>query len=308
MDQLFCTVCGHRLGSGDLFCTACGAQVARSATAAPGTAAATPEPTRPVPVAPMEATAVRPRVEPLAAPVPGARRSRPRRSRARFWGGVAAAAVVVGAVSYGLGTLARGGGHAPTAGPTGTATTPAASGTAGPTSSPKPSVDPHAMAQARALHTLITQSATDKQRIATAADQLQRCDGLGQAIETFQDAAASRDRLVEQAAGLQVGLLPGGGAAIADLSSALRAAAAADRAYVAWGESRHQVRVRIHRQHGKGHGPGPRFREACRGGAKLKARAVRLSVASHGAKQETATAWNLVAAQFGLPTVTWTEL
>ena len=177
------------------------------------------------------------------------------------------------------------------------------------------------MAQAKALYALISQSASDKQRIAVAAGQLQRCENIPQAIQTFEEAAESRDRLVARAAQLQIGLLPGGGAAIADLSAAARAAAAADRAYVAWGQARHLVRIKLPQHlkgtsrrlsagngHNKTHRPRPRFREVCRGGAELEAKAVRLSTASHGAKQETATAWNLVAAQFGLPTITWTKL
>lgn len=292
-----------------MFCTACGAQVA-------------PLPEKPVHVSPVEATAVRHAPVPPAAPVRTPGRPR-RRSRSAFWACVAAAAVVVGAASYALGTAAvQDDGNATVGSPVSTAPGLNETAPASPKPSAKVSLDPQAMAQARALHTLISQSATDKQRIAAAAGQLQRCDHLPQAIQTFEDAAASRDRLVDQAGGLQVGLLPGGGAAIAHFSAALRAAADADRAYVEWGESRHKVRIKVpappaphgkHGQparHGKGHGHDakPTFREVCRGQADLEAKAVRLSAASHGAKQETATAWNLVAAQFGLPTVTWTEL
>lgn len=305
MDQSFCTTCGHRLEAGDLFCTACGAQVAPSAGAAEPLERAEEE-------SPAERTAVR-EIHPVPTPVqPTAAHTYPRhdnhrgsagRSRARFWGWIVAAAIAVGAVSYGLGTLVDEDTGGPTAGSTGSAD-PRIGGAPSHKPTPKVAADPQAIAQAKALYVLISRSASDKQRIAVAAGQLQRCDHIDQAIQTFADAAGSRDRLVEQAAGLQVGLLPGGGAAIADLSAAARAAGDADRAYVAWGESRHLVRVRIP-HHGK---HGPRFREACRGGAALEARAVRLSTASHGAKQETATAWNLVAAQFGLPTITWTEL
>lgn len=218
------------------------------------------------------------------------------------------AALFVAAISYGLGSLAEHAGR-PEASSTGR-TEPTSDSTPRRSPSAKASVDPQAMAQARALYTLISQSATDKQRIATAAGQLQRCDHVAQAIETFQDAAASRDRLVEQAASLDVGLLPGGGAAIADLSAALRAAAEADRAYVAWGETRHEVTVEVGPPPGHGHGNKHKqeHRQVCRGGPELEAQAVRLSAASHGAKQETARAWNIVAAQFGLPTITWSEL
>jgi hypothetical protein len=293
-----------------MFCTACGARVASSVPSTDATVVR-PVPEQPVHVSPVEATAVRHAPVPPAAPArTPVRRTR---SRAAFWGWVAAAAVVVGAASYALGTAAVQDDGDTTNGATGS-TAPALNDTTGSPKSPKPSIDPQAMAQARALHTLIAQSATDKQRIATAAAQLQRCDHVQQAIQTFEDAAASRDHLVDQAAGLDVGLLPGGGAAVSHFSAALRAAAEADRAYVAWGESRHNVRIKVPAPHPKGkgkrhgHKAKPTYREVCRGGDALEAKAVQLSTASHGAKQETATAWNVVAAQFGLPTVTWTEL
>lgn len=294
MDQLFCTACGHHLGSDDLFCTACGARV----TAAEAQ----------VPVAD-DATAVR-----RAVPAQPVRR---KRSRARFWGWVAAAAVVVGAASYGLGTVADGSDERPTAGAT--RSTGAGSGTEGSTTSapttgpasPAASLDPQALAQARALHTLIAHSATDKQRIAAAAAQLRDCRHLQQAIQTFEDAADSRDRLVDQAAGLQVGLLPGGGAAVASFSQAERAAADADRAYVAYGQARHKVRREVHEHGHHGHGDRhghPQVEVSCRGGTDELHEAVRLSSASHAPKQATAQAWNIVAAQFGLSRVTWSSL
>jgi hypothetical protein len=211
---------------------------------------------------------------------------------------VAAAAVVVGAVSYGLGTLATGDDDrhptAASSADTDDPTTEAASGS----SSPRASRDPQALAQARALHTLIAHSATDKQRIAAAAAELQGCRHVEQAIQTFQDAAASRDRLVDQAAELQVGLLPGGGSAVAHFSQAERAAADADRAYVSYGQARHKVRHKAHHH----------VHVSCRGGKDELRQAVRLSSASHAPKQATAQAWNVIAAQFRLPKVTWTSL
>lgn len=316
MDQLFCTACGHRIDAGDHFCTACGAQVVSSGSAATRPIAAVPTTSSSAPPV-SDPTMVHP--APMAFPAsashtsvqPHAGRGRTR-SRVRFWGWVAAAALFVAAVSYGIGTVTEHSDRSTASGTGGGGATAAPSPRRSP--SAKASADPQAVAQARALHTLIAQSATDKQRIATAAAQLQACDHVAQAIETFQDAAASRDRLVDQAAGLEVGLLPGGGAAIADLGSALRAAAQADRAYVAWGETRHKVTVTVPgsgKAHGKGHGKKrrpPQHRRVCRGDAELEANAVRLSTASHGAKQESARAWNIVAAQFGLPTISWTDL
>ena len=186
-----------------------------------------------------------------------------------------------------------------------------ASALAGPTSSAgasspsqKPTTgtatDPEALAQARALHTLIDHSAADKHRIAVAASQLQTCRHLKQGIHAFEDAAASRDQLVDEASGLQVGLLPGGGAAIASFSKALRASADADRAYVAYGQKRHKVPAGKRRHH--------RQPMKCTGGKKLLQQAVRLSSASHAAKQRTAKEWNLIATQFKLPKVVWTSL
>jgi uncharacterized protein with beta-barrel porin domain len=206
------------------------------------------------------------------------------------------AAVVVAATSYGLGTLETrtgehriGDRHAVTS--LDAVRSPGA-GNHSPRADPSvsPSIAPQALAQARALRALLVHSAADKQAIAGAVAQLTSCRHLAAGVATFEDAAQSSDRLLERAAELPVGLLPGGGAAIASFSQALRAAAEADRAYVAWGQARHKV----HHQ--------------CRGGQALRLQAVRLSSASHDPKQRTAAAWNLIATQLGLPTISWTIL
>lgn len=223
MDQHFCTSCGHRVGSGDLFCTACGTRVPADAQAPDQpeqsleSTAVRPSVLDQMMTQPVDATAVRRAVPPT--------RPRKRRSRARFWGWVAAAAVLVAAVSYGLGTMADGGDTPVATAPGSSASTGASTG-ASQTGQPSPSAsaaDPQALAQAKALHILLGRSAADKQKIAVAASELETCRHLPQAVQTFEEAAASRDRLVEQVADLQVGLLPGGGAAVASFSDALRA-------------------------------------------------------------------------------------
>ena len=216
--------------------------------------------------------------------------------------------MLVAVVSFGLGVLTNDdddNGHG--AGQAGRGGAAVGSGTTGgedsagqhPTTGTSP--DPQALAQAQALHTLIDHSAADKHRIAVAAAQLQSCRHVKQGIHAFEEAADSRDQLVDDAAGLQVGLLPDGGAAIASFSEALRASADADRAYVAYGQKRHQVASGKRRHH---HRP----RMTCTGGRNLLQTAVRLSSASHSAKQQTAKEWNLIAAQFKLPKVAWTSL
>lgn len=292
MDQHFCTSCGHRVGSGDLFCTACGTRVPADAQAPDQpeqsleSTAVRPSVLDQMMTQPVDATAVRRAVPPT--------RPRKRRSRARFWGWVAAAAVLVAAVSYGLGTMADGGDDTPVATAPGSSASTGASTGASQTGQPSPSAsaaDPQALAQAKALHILLGRSAADKQKIAVAASELETCRHLPQAVQTFEEAAASRDRLVEQVADLQVGLLPGGGAAVASFSDALRASADADRAYVAWGQARHKGR-----------------HHTCKGGKLLQRAAVRLSSASHAPKQQAAQAWNVIATQFGLSKITWNSL
>lgn len=212
--------------------------------------------------------------------------------------------MLVAVVSFALGTLVNHGddGDAGRAANGSAQSAPTASGGTSPTETPTtgPSRDPQAVAQARALHSLIDHSAADKHRIAVAAAQLQSCSHVRQGVQAFEDAATSRDQLVNDAADLQVGLLPGGGAAIASFSKALRASAAADRAYVAYGQKRHKVPSGKRRHH---HQP-----MKCTGGKNLERRAVQLSAASHAAKQQTAKEWNLIADQFKLPKVVWTSL
>ncbi|WGL51581.1 zinc ribbon domain-containing protein [Nocardioides sp. BP30] len=294
MDQHFCTACGHRLGPGDNFCTGCGTPASTAAAdESPERTAVRPSMLDQLMAQPADDTAVR-------RPLPPAGRPPRRRSRGRFWGWVAVAAVLVAAVSYGLGTLAAGrdgddrrsttGTGAGTGTATGAATdAPGTSASADPSSGA--SIDPQALAQARALRALLGRSAADKQKIAVAAGELETCRHLHQAVQTFEEAASSRDRLVTQVADLRVGLLPGGGAAVASFTDALRAAADADRAYVRWGEARHKGR-----------------HHTCRGGGSLRSAAVRSSSASHAPKQQTAQAWNVIAAQFGLARISWTSL
>ena len=276
MDPLYCTACGHELRPGDLFCTACGVPAEASAGPATGPAAG-------------------------AAPLPAPRAGRPVRSGRRRAAGwvvavVAALTVVTGAYALGTATAGHTTGSVSAQPPTGGGPTAGATdgdpgdGATGPSGTASPSVSPAALAQARALHDLLTHSAADKKAIAVAASQLQGCRHLPRAIRAFQSAAASRQRLVTKAAGLQIGLLPGGGEAVASLSQALRAAADADDAYVAWGQARHRVG------------------SSCRGGKALRAQAVQLSAASHAPKQAAADAWNVIAAQTGLPAITWTSL
>jgi hypothetical protein len=199
---------------------------------------------------------------------------------------------VVAAASFGLGLLTtHHGGEQPGATPPSSPTTPTGKPTMSPTVSAAP--DPAALAQAGALRKLLTDSADDKRAIAAAAAQLNGCAHLNRAVQAFADAARSRDTLVTRANALQIGLLPGGGQAVASLTRALRASARADQAYVAWGRS-------LHRGHGKHH--------RCRGDDALHARATRLSSKSHAPKQAAADAWNVIAAQFGLATIHWSSL
>jgi hypothetical protein len=199
---------------------------------------------------------------------------------------------MVAAASFGLGLLTTHGGdsHSVSA-PSIAATGPTGKPTVSPTVSAAP--DPAALAQADALRALLADSAADKRAIAAAAAQLNGCAHLNRAVQAFTEAAHSRGALVARAHDLQIGLLPGGGQAVASLARALQASARADRAYVDWGRS-------LHRGHGKHH--------RCRGDDALHARATRLSSASHAPKQDAAEAWNVIAAQFGLPTIHWSSL
>lgn len=266
MGERFCTTCGHQLQVGDRFCTACG-------------------------------TAVSPAVpSPVAAVPPGPRVSSPAKRRRRGAGWwltfLIPAALVVAAASFGLGLLTTHHDDRPSvSAPPVTPSTSPGKPTTSPTVSAAP--DPAALAQAAALRKLLTDSADDKRAIAAAAAQLNGCAHLKRAVQAFADAAHSRSVLVTRANALQIGLLPGGGQAVASLTRALRASARADQAYVDWGRS-------LHRGHGKHH--------RCRGDDALRARATRLSSKSHAPKQATADAWNIIAAQFGLPSIHWSSL
>lgn len=271
MGERFCTACGHQLQVGDRFCTACGMAVS-SAVLAPAAATPPPAPVAAVPAA-----------------VPAAVR---RRRGAGWWLAVLIPlALVVAAASFALGLLTTHRDDRQSASAPPASSAPADTPTVSPTVSAAP--DPAALTQAGALRRLLTDSADDKRAIAAAAAQLNGCAHLNRAVRAFTDAAHSRDVLVARARDLQIGLLPGGGQAVASLTRALQASARADQAYVDWGRSLHRGAGQHHR---------------CRGDDALRARATRLSSQSHAPKQAAADAWNVIAAQFGLPTIHWSSL
>lgn len=143
---------------------------------------------------------------------------------------------------------------------------------------------------ARSLSALMSDSQVDKSDVSRASSDLQSCQRVAAAVLTFQGAAASRQRLVQQVAAIDTHALPGAQEVVTELSRAWGTAAQADAAYVAWGRSFRRVGAK------------------CVDSPALQRRASNLSVQTHPYKQAAARAWAPIARRFGLPAVAWDQL
>ena len=143
---------------------------------------------------------------------------------------------------------------------------------------------------AAGISALLADSARNKADVQGAVDRLDACRGIGQAVRTFQTAAASRSRLAADARTLDVGTLAGAKGLLAELDRAWTISAKADRAFAAWGRSMHKTK------------------KGCQSDRSALRRAGDLSTASHGPKQAAARAWRPIARKYGLPTVGWRQL
>jgi hypothetical protein len=145
-------------------------------------------------------------------------------------------------------------------------------------------------AVARSISVLMADSRLDKSEIGRASSDLGACRNVPAGIQAFEDAAASRHRLMKEAGKLRASTLRGGRALVDELDRAWSISAQADAAYARWGRS-------VHRVHGK-----------CVGGGAALNRATELSDRSHPYKQAAARSWKKIARRYGLPAVAWDQL
>ncbi|MFE6510553.1 hypothetical protein ACFVDI_25290 [Nocardioides sp. NPDC057767] len=148
-----------------------------------------------------------------------------------------------------------------------------------------------AAAEAKKIDELIKTSAKDKAAIGAAQADLEACENIEEAIQTFEDAAASRKELATKVAAIDTAVLPGSRKLVKNLESAWMTAQNADLAFAAWGEKR------------KINADGE-----CVGGKGKLEKATTLSLASHDPKKAAAKAWGPIAEEYGLEPVEWKKL
>lgn len=148
-----------------------------------------------------------------------------------------------------------------------------------------------AAAEAKKIDDLIKTSAKDKAAIGAAQADLKACENIDEAIQTFQDAAASREKLAADVAKIDTAVLPGSRKLVKNLESAWMTSQNADLAFAAWGEKR---RVNADGE--------------CVGGKGKLEKATTLSLASHDPKKAAAKAWGPIAEEYNLEPVEWTKL
>lgn len=148
-----------------------------------------------------------------------------------------------------------------------------------------------AAAEAKKIDELIKTSAKDKAAIGAAQADLEACENIEEAIQTFEDAAASRKELATKVAKIDTAVLPGSRKLVKNLESAWMTAQNADLAFAAWGEKR------------KINADGE-----CVGGKGKLEKATTLSLASHDPKKAAAKAWGPIAEEYGLEPVEWKKL
>jgi len=148
-----------------------------------------------------------------------------------------------------------------------------------------------AAAEAKKIDDLIKTSAEDKAAIGAAQADLEACENIDEAVQTFQDAAASRKELATKVASIDTAVLPGSQKLVKNLESAWMTSQNADLAFAAWGEKR------------KLNADGE-----CVGGKRKLEKATTLSLASHDPKKAAAKAWGPIAEEYNLEPVEWTKL
>ena len=148
-----------------------------------------------------------------------------------------------------------------------------------------------AAAEAKKIDDLIKTSAKDKAAIGAAQADLEACENIDEAIQTFEDAAASREKLATKVAKVDTAVLPGSRKLVKNLESAWLTSQNADLAFAAWGEKR---RINADGE--------------CVGGKGKLEKATTLSLASHDPKKAAAKAWGPIAEEYGFESVKWTKL
>jgi hypothetical protein len=284
----YCTACGRGISPGNQFCTTCGARVQPSQGPQP------PRGPRP-PGPPWHRRWQAVIVVLLSAAVCG----------------VGIAALLVHTRHHSTLSLSAGQEPASSATASQPATSPADSGSGSPPPSPEPSgsglasappsatpsgsglasAPPSEQTAAQALAQLLVSSVSDRSAVVAAVSDVNSCgSGLSQDIQTFQQAATSRQRLLSQLSSLSgISMLPA--QMIQDLSAAWQASVEADQDFASWA--------------------GDENSDGCTpdgsGNASYEAAKTPDNDATTD-KKAFVSLWNPIGTQYGLATYTWNQL
>jgi hypothetical protein len=167
---------------------------------------------------------------------------------------------------------------------------PSGSGLASAPPSPSASASSSEQAAAQALAQLLASSASDRGAVVAAVSDVNSCgSGLSQDVQTFQQAAASRQQLVSQLSSLSgVSALPA--QMIQDLSGAWQASGQADQDFASWASDENATCT-----------------PDDSGDASYQA-ATEPDDQATTDKQAFVSLWNPIATQYGLTTYQWNQL
>jgi hypothetical protein len=146
--------------------------------------------------------------------------------------------------------------------------------------------DDQARQEASALNGLLDRSAKQRQKVAIATGQIDRCESLSSARQDLLNVAADRQSLVDALNAMDLSDLPDGETLRVDLGDAWNASADSDRNYASWAQQAQDA----------GCPPGgPAPRTSAHQAAQSTDRSASKS------KKAFVTRWNPIASTFGLP-------
>jgi hypothetical protein len=150
-----------------------------------------------------------------------------------------------------------------------------------------------ASVQAQKINFLLAQSSNDRDAIVGATNDIANCGNLSQDEATLNNAAQSRQLLINELPDLQISQVPGASQLISTLTSAWQASKASDTSYAAWAGDLLQT----------GCTPG----QGGQGDSNWQA-AQASDAQATSAKTQAAALWAPIATSYGLPQYTYNQL
>ena len=147
--------------------------------------------------------------------------------------------------------------------------------------------------QAQALNDLLTQSTANRSQVQSATTEIAVCGNLAQAQQTLQSSASSRQTLLNSLNELQISQLPNSSQLFAALSSAWTNSMNSDSSYAGWAQD-------------ESNNINGCVQNDTSDASYVQAQST--DAAATAAKQSFVTLWNPIAAQYGLPQLTASQI